>query len=139
MSSGCWLFQGNPKIWGNLDAVLSEMETGNISNWSVSQYHGEINVGDDLLFWQTGKDGGLMAIGHVVSDLHKGLDPNNNPIQFVEWALDRKISPPISRYEFRQDLVLSQMQHMKFAQRTNYRVTSEQWDAVKRLIAAKRD
>lgn len=134
MAGNRWLFQGNPEVWGDLEDELSDMEHGDVSDWSVKQYTKDVGAGDDVVFWQSGKSGGLMAIGTIITDPYEGEDLEGNPILYVDWKLLRKIVPPISRSEFKESPILREMHHMKWAQATNYRVKPDEWDTMMNLI-----
>ncbi|MGD9714958.1 MAG: EVE domain-containing protein [Thermomicrobiales bacterium] len=118
-----WLFQANPKTWGNFAAELSSMNIGDSSTWSVAQHKSEIASGDKIFLWQAGKDGGLLGLGRLINDPYASAEDVDH--LWVDWELVRLIDPPITLAQLKDDLILRKMAHVKFAQKTNYPVRPE--------------
>jgi hypothetical protein len=52
-----WIFQGNPKFFDVDQYLRSRTQI----SWSVNQHQSKIQVGDKVLFWRSGPDGGVIA------------------------------------------------------------------------------
>jgi hypothetical protein len=134
-----WLFQANPKIY-NLSAQLKEVTVGSMDDWLVTSYRNEMDPGDRVLLWESGPQGGLLAIGELTGEPFQrkpsSWRPGNH--EELEWAVPFQytqiLSEAIPRAAFLQDSVLKNMHHIRFAQGSNFKVTEEEWGALQKLI-----
>ena len=58
-----WIFQANPKHY-DITTALSELDE---IAWRVPQYTGDIQTGDGVFLWRSGKDAGIVGIGTVAA------------------------------------------------------------------------
>jgi len=63
MEPGHWIFQANPTHY-DIDAALKHLES---IWWRSPQYTGEIQVGDVVVLWRSGKESGIVGIGRVLA------------------------------------------------------------------------
>lgn len=56
-----WIFQGNPKNFG-----MREYLRQSYVYWLVNRYTDEFQRGDQVLCWESGADGGVVAYGVVI-------------------------------------------------------------------------
>lgn len=144
-----WLFQANPAYF-NLQQRAAEAGVGAQDEWLVTRYREEIRVGDTILFWQSGTDAGIYAIGEVANEPYES---DGREFSFTEspawraargdgpageWAVryryTRILEQPILKDALLADPVLRGMQVLRAPQGTNFRVTSAEWDALQCLI-----
>lgn len=137
-----WLFQGNP-LYYDMDRALRER---NALPWTVTRYRHDIAPGDGVVLWMAGPTGGICAIGTISApplpyayqelptrDFFRAFDPTRD-VFFAEMILTQKLHPPIPRDIVRHHPILRGLGVLTFPPSTNYRVTPEQWDAIRHLI-----
>jgi hypothetical protein len=134
-----WLVQSNPARW----RVREFFADGNqLDGWSITRYRDQIQEGDDVALWLSGRDAGVVALGVVTGDVEDvvGLDDSYwtdpadaeavrmwMPLRLTEVFLDA----PMTREELRHDrrfagaTILSQ----PFAGNP-FLLTDEQWAAI---------
>ncbi|MHB0960432.1 MAG: hypothetical protein ACYC0X_31500 [Pirellulaceae bacterium] len=56
-----WIFQANPEIY-DLATALKHLES---LTFSVRQHRDDVAAGDQVLLWESGADGGLLAVGAI--------------------------------------------------------------------------
>lgn len=76
--SNAWVFQANPKQY-DVDAALEALDH---IWWRVPQYTSEIQVGDLVVVWRSGKEAGVIGVGRVLAppQLHV---PDESEARFV--------------------------------------------------------
>jgi predicted RNA-binding protein with PUA-like domain len=102
-----WIFQGNPEIW-DVEAGVRQLER---FNWGVRQHEKEIQMGDRVFIWISGRDGGIVAVAKVASSPAHIADnedevrlyPSGPPRKFrgeqlrVYLDLEKRLKPQIKR------------------------------------------
>jgi hypothetical protein len=131
-----WIFQGRPEIW---DVVAAARQLDKF-NWGVRQHKDEIDVGDRVSIWVSGKDAGIVAVARVVSSPDHVIDneeelkhsPAGPPDKFkgkqlrVCPAVDRRLTPRITRAELLDHPVLKDLSILKMPLGTNFSVSDRQ-------------
>jgi predicted RNA-binding protein with PUA-like domain len=108
-----WLLQSNPEKF-RLAEFLNEHSPEELSSWSVTRYRDEVRQGDDLALWQTGSDGGVIALGHATGSIYEdagAADAYWEDLEQAErarWWLplqltDVFLESPVTRDELRHD------------------------------------
>ncbi|MBD2114932.1 MULTISPECIES: EVE domain-containing protein [Cyanophyceae] len=135
-----WLFQGNPKYYRIIDGIRDFTQMP----WLVTRYAKEMQPGDGVLIWISGKEAGLYAIADIIEvpklmadlpDIGYWLDKSRlgekpfATIRFTDKLLDR----PLLRSELKQDPVLSTLIVIRQPNSTNFKVTTEEWQRVYEL------
>jgi hypothetical protein len=64
-----WVLQANPKVF-DISSFLDGTDT--IENWSVSRYLDDIREGDRVVFWVSGEQAGVYALGEVTGAPFEG-------------------------------------------------------------------
>lgn len=140
----CWLFQANPKYY-DLMAELATVQVGDTDEWSVDRYRSEMKPGDIAIFWQSGTDAGIYAIGEL-TDKPREYDwkPSQEEIEEkpylkAGWAVDYKYTSiladqPILRETLKTHPLLSQMQIIKMPRATVFRVSPTEWRELQKMI-----
>ena len=60
-----WIFQGNPNIYD----VTSALKAGNLKSWKVAAHKDKIQIGDQVIIWQTSDNAGCYALAEVTSEV----------------------------------------------------------------------
>jgi predicted RNA-binding protein with PUA-like domain len=135
-----WLFQGNPKYYRIIDGIRDFTQMP----WLVTRYAKEMQPGDGVLVWMSGKDAGLYAIAEMIEapklmadlpDIGYWLDKSRlgekpfATIRFTDKLLDR----PLLRSELKQDPVLGTLIVIRQPNGTNFKVSPEEWRRVYEL------
>jgi predicted RNA-binding protein with PUA-like domain len=106
-----WLVQSNPAKW----RVREFFAHGNqLESWSITRYRDQIQQGDDVALWLSGREAGVVALGVVTGDVEDVVgddgpywtDPADAhavrmrmPLRLTEAFLDA----PVTREELRHD------------------------------------
>jgi predicted RNA-binding protein with PUA-like domain/DNA polymerase III delta prime subunit len=137
-----WLFQGNPEVY-DIRSALVELPT---QTWSVRQSVRDITAGDEVFFWETGRQGGLVGVGTVDSDpaVMPMLDEERRFVHVassftdderrVRVTITTALPQPVGREEVLADAQLADLPNLKFANATNYKLSSIQAAALRALI-----
>jgi hypothetical protein len=138
-----WLFQANPK-WFDLNESLKDTSVGDTDSWTVTRYRKAMRAGDIALFWSSGPKRGIYAIGMLVdAPYQQDWEPTSEDLQkhpyqkagwWVEFIFTQIIQPPILADRLLQHPVLKNLQVLDVPQGTNFRVTPEEWAAIKELL-----
>ena len=135
-----WLFQGNPKYYRIIDGIRDFTQMP----WLVTRYAKEMQPGDGVLVWMSGKDAGVYAIAEIIEvpkpmkdlpDIGYWVDTSplgEKPfatIRFTDKLLDR----PLLRSELMKDSVLQSLIVLRQPNSTNFKVTAVEWQRVYEL------
>lgn len=139
-----WLFQGNPKYYRVLDAI-KELEA---IPWLVTRYAKDIAAGDGVIIWLSGSQGGIYATAEVVEpaqflteipdkkywvDSTRALGKQQAIIRFT----NKFVESPLLKNQLQEDSVLKNLLVLRAPNSTNFKVSSEEWEQVQKLIQEK--
>ncbi len=138
-----WLFQANPSKY-DIDNALAELDA---LTWVVRQYTGEVAPGDRVYLWRSGKEAGVVAVATVAEgpaalpfneDDHFWLDSDgfNESEPRVVLHVDAVLDTPLLRRDLLQHPLLKDLQVIKFANATNFRVSAQEDAALREAIEA---
>lgn len=148
-SSGVWIFQTNPKYF----KMIEKLKYGSdMDPWQIMRFGEEIKKGDTVLVWIAGQDAGIYAVGEVISepaamlwdDDKEGLLYSTEESKQVfkrsyigAWVQYKKkfIDKPILREYLKDNPVLKNLSVIKQPQGTNFRVTHEEWEELKKFLS----
>jgi hypothetical protein len=130
-----WIFQSNPKYY-NIDESLKTLTE---MTWLVNQYSSQISAGDTVYIWKSGKEGGIIAVGTILTDpstMSMAGRMDNFVIDHTKFAaealrvqvrIDRKLPQiqRIGREDLRNHPILRSMEIVNFANATNFMVKPE--------------
>lgn len=136
-----WLFQANPAKY-NLSAALQNVSPGDQDDWYVSRYGDEMRPGDIALLWQGGPRAGLYAIGEITGEIFQRpisswrdeavrVDALESAVPF---RYTHVLPAPILRETLLQDPTLAEMQIIRAAQGTNFKVRQDEWRKIQELL-----
>lgn len=137
-----WIFQSSPTQYDLASAlkVLKDV------TWLVNQYQHEVHAGDSVFLWETGPQAGILAVGAISSEpavidqgageLAYELTPNkfSGPRLRVRITIERVLRPRLSRQQITSNESLASLPNLKFANATNFKLTSEQDTALSGLV-----
>jgi hypothetical protein len=138
-----WIFQANPDLFDIQGALGALVEI----SWLVRQNADKIREGDEVFFWQAGRDAGIVATGTLLTDAASIAMPVGerafvkNDAKFdgdqlrVHVQIERKLATRISREHLLQLPALEGLSILRAAQGTNFAVTREQASLLRELIA----
>lgn len=135
-----WLFQCNPRVY-DLEGAL---RSGAPTSWHVSRFGEQMQPGDGVFLWVSGKGGGLRALAALGSTAHASsgardpfvLDPGALPEgrQVVDLAWVRATPAGPGRAALLQHPLLAEMSLIKMPQATNYAVSEAEAEALLALL-----
>ena len=137
-----WIFQANPKYY-NLAGAVQAMSLGDEDEWTTSQYAKQMHAGDKVALWQGGKHAGVYALGELLAvprqrtqhadwQIAAGLT-SKDPGLAVAYRVTALYSAGIPRDVIKMAGPLGELSILKMANGTNFKVTPEQWQALKNL------
>jgi len=138
-----WLFQGNPKYYRITDAIRELQEIP----WRVTNHWVSIALGDHILIWVSGAEAGIYALGEIsdaprfrqdvpdkaywVGGIEKASeDERKTTVRLTDKLLNR----PILKRNILNDQVLNDLLVLRAPNRTNYKITEQDWKRVQELI-----
>ncbi|MDB9491929.1 EVE domain-containing protein [Dolichospermum circinale CS-534/05] len=139
-----WLFQGNPKYYRVLDAIEQLEEIP----WLVTRYAKDIAAGDGVIIWLSGSQGGIYATAEVIEpaqllteipdkkywvDSTRALGKQQAIIKFT----NKFVESPLLKNQLQEDSVLKNLLVLRAPNSTNFKVSSEEWEQVQKLIQEK--
>ncbi|MBD2141810.1 EVE domain-containing protein [Anabaena sp. FACHB-1250] len=139
-----WLFQGNPKYYRVLEAI-KELEA---IPWLVTRYANDIAPGDGVIIWLSGSQGGIYATAEVIEpaqflteipdkkywvDSTRALGKQQAIIRFT----NKFVESPLLKNQLQEDSVLKNLLVLRAPNSTNFKVSSEEWEQVQKLIQEK--
>ncbi|MGI6083187.1 MAG: EVE domain-containing protein [Limnochordia bacterium] len=143
-----WVFQANPESYDVMGAVKNLDEL----TWTVRKHAGQIRSGDKAYIWESGRDAGVIAVGKVLSDPEQMTLPEeeepyfrdrslagSEPVLRVRIAIDRVLPNRITREQFREHEVLSQVSILKQPQGAIFPLTAEQAAALDEIIKGQQE
>jgi hypothetical protein len=139
-----WIFQGKPEIWDIVSGVYQLDQF----NWGVRQHKDEIDVGDQVYIWVSGKDAGIVATTKVIShpayvtDNEEELKryPAGPPDKFkgkqlrVYLAVEKRLTPRIAKAKLLSHPLLKDLSILKMPLGTNFSVSDRQARELESLV-----
>ncbi len=143
-----WLFQCSPAHY-DLANKLSSFKVGDRAKWTVRRYREEMRPKDIAVLWQSGPNAGIYAVGELRGKpfektyTQKTAPPWSNigkARSVTEWEVFYNyihiLQEPILRANLKKHPRLQKMQIFKFAQGTNFKVTTQEWKVLKDMISS---
>ena len=137
-----WIFQANPRYY-DIDGALGELTE---NTWLITRYSNEIKTGDIVFIWESGIDGGILAVASVLTKPDH-IPEDKDEEKFIKdeerfegerlrvrLRIDHVLSEKLSRGTLANHPVISSNEIFRFANATNFRVTEEQARAINDLI-----
>ena len=137
-----WIFQSNPDRY-DLPGALRE---SSVETWLANQHRSEIKAGDTAYLWETGKQSGILAVATVLSepammpqstgDTKFALGDFSGDRWRVRLQVDKVLTPRALKTDLIKDPILVNLPNIRFAQATNFRLSSEEAAALANIVAA---
>jgi DNA-directed RNA polymerase subunit RPC12/RpoP len=138
-----WLFQFNPSTYKWLDRIKVTQEP---EQWLVSQHAKLIQRGDLVAIWGSNHNGGIYALGEIITNPTKN-PLNSNQIRYfsdIDYIAKFVEKPSVYVKHFKvfgekplldqgvcsEDVMLGELQVLMNPQGTNFRLSLEQWDRI---------
>lgn len=139
-----WLFQGNPKYYRVLEAIKELKEIP----WLVTRYAKDIAPSDGVIIWLSGSQGGIYATAEVIEaaqflteipDKKYWVDPTRalGKQQAIIRFTNKFVESPLLKNQLQEDSVLKNLLVLRAPNSTNFKVSSEEWEQVQKLIQEK--
>ncbi|AIZ45177.1 hypothetical protein QR90_08775 [Deinococcus radiopugnans] len=139
-----WLFQSNPKYY-DLAGHLSTTKVGDEDEWTVTRHEKEMRIGDPVVLWVSGAEGGVYALGELTGKpsvrltapewrVEAGLDTPAGSLA-VPFRYTRILTAPVGRAAIDAHPVLSQMLVRRVPNGTNYKLSQAEWEALQPLLS----
>ena len=141
-----WIFQANPTLeHSQFPALLHERSHEPVPGdfdypWIASRYSTEMEPGDRVIYWFSGKEAGIYAAGLVTSEAYEdeeSLSPITGTSTWVDtWVSINHATRPIAKQDIIHNDDLNDLPILRLANATNFRATQENWDAYLQLLIA---
>ncbi len=139
-----WLFQANPKVF-DFVGWLKKCKPGDTGTWTVTSYGKQMKEGAPVIFWLSGRNGGIYALGELTGEAYKRTEvPTQEELEkkpylkhpyMVDYRLTNiLLEEPITRSMVLAHPVLRNLGVLKFPNATNFDVKPEEWAAIQGLI-----
>jgi hypothetical protein len=146
-ANNLWLFQANPKVF-DFVGWLEKQKPGNTGTWTVSAYWKQMKEGDPVVFWLSGRSGGIYALGELIGEPYertevptpeeKETKPYLKHPYIVGYRLTHiLLEEPITRDMVLTHPVLRNLVVLKFPNATNFDVKPKEWAAIQELIGGR--
>lgn len=145
-----WVFQGNPNRYDVLNA-LSDTQIGLEKHWLVNQHKNEIKSGHLGLIWLSGREAGIYALTKIISDPQflfappeeekywiDSIDSGKSKLRVKMKILMNLITRPIYKSELKNTFGLENLSIFRYSQGTNFPVSLDEWELIKRIILNKK-
>jgi len=127
-----WIFQCNPDRWDLLAALQKPVPFR--EDWAANQQADQMRIGDTVYLWKSGEDAGIYAEAHIISDVYDtpGDEFGDRKVDLiVEWPLTDE---PLLRDALHEDGRTAEMRIVTNPQGTNFRVSSEEDEAIREML-----
>ena len=133
-----WLFQANPRIFRLKDAL----RTGSLESFAVVNHKENINVGDRVILWESGKEAGCYALGTIASSVSE-FQPGSAEVAYFEQELPETARVSLSieynlwNRPITKDIIPKDASFEAFyagLPGTNFQATKQQFEALEKLI-----
>ncbi|MDL2226918.1 EVE domain-containing protein [Deltaproteobacteria bacterium OttesenSCG-928-M10] len=138
-----WIFQANPKFY-NIAGLIHDQKS---FEWATKQNAGKMQKGDKVYIWKSGPDGGIVAVGELLTAPEDRPWNNEDPYQLSDHitipgthkAVDIRIdldltSRVIPRSVLAADDRTHKMHILQQPNGTNYAVTAVEESVIESLI-----
>ena len=145
-SDKVWIFQANPNRYDILNA-LSDERIGNEIHWLVNQHKTEISKGHIGLIWLSGRESGIYAVTEIISNpqLMKepiteekywvdAVDKDSEKLRVKMRIIKNMVNNPVSRDTIKETTGLEMMSIFRYSQRTNFPVSTDEWNLLRQII-----
>jgi len=142
-----WLFQANPVRY-DIRAALEELDE---LTWSANQNARGMREGDPVYLWMSGKEGGLIALGTLLSEAGEIASEESETKYWrderyarqrelrVRLEINQVFDPVVPRKRFEEHPTLRDLPVLRFPNATNYRLTESERIDLDRLTGAHSD
>lgn len=134
-----WIFQVNPAEL-DLSEHLQRVVGGQAERegeWPVQRHARMMQARDRVLFWQSGKGGGLLATAELLSGAYRQPADGDGP-WLVGYRLDCIVEPVLTRSELQTENALRHLSLLKRSQGRSFAVTAAQARCLNRLLESRR-
>lgn len=137
-----WVFQSNPKMFDFRDFLRRpDVGPGTTDHWLLRQHVDDVADGDTVLLWVSGPDAGIYATGTITGESfvrpRETWEPSDAPDEStaIAYRLDRSLlDHPVLRADLINNQILQNLSIVKQPTGTNFKVTSEQWEMLRKII-----
>ncbi len=134
-----WIFQVSPTeidLRDHLQRVLTG-QADREGEWPVQRHARQMQAQDKVLFWQSGRQGGLLATAELLSGAYRQPADGDGP-WLVGYRLECLVEPVLTRRELLNENALRQLSLLKRAQGRSFSVTAAQARCLNRLLDGRR-
>lgn len=140
-----WIFQGNPNIYDVRAAVTALQE----DTWLVLQHRDEIEPGDRVYIWESGPEGGIVAIAEVIdraTEREEGAESAPFIRDFeklggtqprVRLRILEALDPVVKRADISSNPELANLSILRQSQGTNFPVTKREAEVIEDLLTGR--
>ncbi|MBF2054888.1 MAG: EVE domain-containing protein [Candidatus Sericytochromatia bacterium] len=127
-----WLIQINPdevSLSDHLQEIADGLKEPE-GEWQLQRYGRQIAAGDQVFFWQSGPEGGLMLTGEWLSAAYQNADQQ----WYAAYRLHESVQPPLRREECLAAPLLQDLLLLRRPQGQLFTVSEAQSEALKSLL-----
>ncbi|HVU17758.1 MAG TPA: HNH endonuclease [Candidatus Didemnitutus sp.] len=129
-TSKVWIFQAVPSRYEILEEVPRRLGTREMGDsWMVSRHEDEMAVGQRVLLWRSGPNGGIYGSGKLVSLPYGSKDDRR-----IDVTFDPLLERPLLKDELKRHPILKNLSILRSARGTNFAVEPNEWVALQALM-----
>ncbi len=128
-----WLFKQEPSDY-SYDDLAAEGKTiwEGVNNPLAKQYLRQVQSGDQILFYHTGKEKAIVGI-MAATEAAKS-DPNDEKAVIVSVKPVEKLKQPLTLARIKQEPKLANWELVRLARLSVMPITKEQWSILKSIL-----
>ncbi len=128
-----WLFKQEPSDY-SYDDLAAEGKTiwEGVNNPLAKQYLRQVQSGDQILFYHTGKEKAIVGIMAATEEAKS--DPNDEKAVIVSVKPVEKLKQPLTLTRIKQEPKLANWELVRLARLSVMPITKEQWSILKSML-----
>ncbi len=133
--ANAWIFQINPQDF-DLKQWIQALVSGQAEpekEWAVRRFARQMQAGDRIFFWQSGREGGLLATGELLSGAY-----NHENQTCVGFQIQDQVIPPLQREDLQVHPVLQNLSFTRRPQGQVFQLSQAAQDVLLHLLNQRR-
>jgi len=131
-----WVFRGDDAALDGLTAAIATDPLAPFP-WPIAPSGPSMDVGDGVLLWRSGREGGVVAACTVLDEPVASVAGGGEPRVTVDVRIDRAFGRPLAPADLLDDASLRPLAFLDLHDATELRLTAVQQDAFAAAVAAR--
>ena len=134
--SNAWIFGCNPQKYDLAGEIRAgQIEVGTEDSWQANQRRREMQLGDTVYHWMTGKQAGIYAVSTLTSEPYEDENPRwPDHKWWVDLRFDRVLEQHRPKADLEKHPVLKELTILRMPRLTNYSLAPGQAEVLRQLV-----